>query len=888
MSVVKKLMLIDGNSILYRAFFALPLLSNSSGIYTNAAYGFAMMLLKMLEEEKPTHIMVAFDAGKMTFRHKDYKEYKGKREKTPGELSEQVPLVHQILDVFAIQRYEQDGFEADDIIGTLALQAEADGVETVIISGDKDLFQLIGEHVTVLHTRKGVTEVDRYDEAALNQRYGLTPAQIIDLKGLMGDASDNIPGIPGVGEKTALKLLAQYPTVEEIIANPEAFSGKKLQEKLREYADDAILSKKLATIYTEVPLPFSFEELQITPFQMDGVRELFTRLEFRSLLDRLDKSSLVAEESKIAPTTDKELTYEEVNASNLTEWEHILEEPLLGLNLETDIDNPHHAKITGVGVSSESDNIFLSFETAKEWEAFKLWLQDSSKKKIVYDLKRTKILLERSELKVHGFHFDVLLAAYVINPSETKMELSDLVAQHNAGDILPDDIAYGKGAKRKPLTGKELAKQVVSKSAILFPLYQKLDKELETSDTTALLCEIEMPLASVLAKMELAGVQVDKSQLQELGVTFKGKLELLETEIYELAGTTFNINSPKQLSEILFEKLGLPVIKKTKTGYSTSADVLEKLAERHEIVEKILHFRQVGKLYSTYIEGLIKEIGSDGKIHTRFNQTIAATGRLSSTEPNLQNIPIRLEEGRQIRRVFVPSEQEWIVLAADYSQVELRILAHLSEDPILQKAFREERDIHTQTAMDVFEVGENEVSTLMRSKAKAVNFGIVYGISAFGLSQNLNIPQKEAKEFITRYFETYPRVHDFMDQIILDARGAGYVTTILNRRRYLPDINSSQFNARSFAERTAMNTPIQGSAADIIKNAMVELDKAMEDLGLQSRMLLQVHDELIFEVPPHELEQMKALVQEKMEGTVPLSVPLRVDVNMGNSWYEAK
>jgi DNA polymerase-1 len=887
--ILKKLMLIDGNSILYRAFFALPLLSNSTGVHTNAAYGFAMMLVKVLEEEKPTHVLVAFDIGKTTFRHKDYEAYKGKRDKTPGELAEQIPLVYELLEAFSIQTYGQAGFEADDIIGTLAVEAEREQVSTVIVSGDKDLFQLIGDHVTVLHTRKGVTEMDRYNEAALRERYGLAPSQIVDLKGLMGDPSDNIPGIAGVGEKTALKLLAKFPTVEEIITHPDAFSGKKLQEKLREFADDAILSKKLATIHTEVPLPFSFDELELRDIQKDKVTSVFSRLEFRTLIDRIDKSPLFSSsDNEETEVLVEEHEYVQITPENQGEWEKIFHYSPLALQIETDIDNPHHAGITGIALSHKEDNLFVPLEVAKDWGPFQSWLQDNQQKKVVYDLKRCKILLEREGMKVAGFSFDVLLAAYVLNPSETKLELSDLALQQSIGYLPSDDEAYGKGAKKRPLALDPLAVHVTKKSAKLLALYHRYEEQLEKNDLTKLLYELEMPLASVLADMEMVGVRVDKSKLEELGVTFKEKIDRLEKEITDLAGTSFNINSPKQLSEILFEKLGLPVIKKTKTGYSTGADVLEKLAPQHEIVEKILHYRQVGKLYSTYIEGLKKEISSDGKIHTRFNQTIAATGRLSSTEPNLQNIPIRLEEGRQIRQVFVPSQDDWSILAADYSQVELRILAHLCQDPILQKAFQEDRDIHTQTAMDVFAVEADEVSSLMRSKAKAVNFGIVYGISAFGLSQNINIPQKEAKEFIERYFATYPNVRQFMDDVVVDARKQGYVTTLLNRRRYLPDINASQFNARSFAERTAMNTPIQGSAADIIKNAMVNLSHAMNERKLKSRMLLQVHDELIFEVPAEELEEMQTLVRDQMENAVQLSVPLKVDVNIGKSWYEAK
>jgi DNA polymerase-1 len=884
---VGKLVLIDGNSIAFRAFYALPLLSNASGVYTNAVYGFTMMLMKVMEEEKPTHLLVAFDAGKTTFRHNDYQDYKGARQKTPGELSEQIPLIKQVLDAFQIRYFELENYEADDIIGTLAHSVEASGMETLIVSGDKDLLQLVDDRVQVLLTRKGVTEAERFDVKAIADKYGLTPKQIIDLKGLMGDASDNIPGIPGVGEKTALKLLHQYPSVEEVVEHADELPGKKLQEKVREYKDQALLSKKLATIHTEVPLEFSVKDLELPPPDPKKVAEIFKKLEFKTLLNRIPGSEQTGEVTDEANGL-AEISYQIVTDRNRTEAEELLKQDDLAVFVETTGDNPHRADVLGIAVSNGEMNLYIPVETALRWNEFKTWLADRHRHKLVYDVKKTKIALEKKEFEPAGFQFDVLLAAYLLNPSESEYELSEMASRYLQSSIPSDEEVYGKGAKRRALEGEELAEHLARKTTVIHQLYPVLIKELEEAGLSVLMCDLEMPLAAVLAEMEQYGVRVDKDRLNELGIELKQSMDRLTEEIYDLAGVEFNINSPKQLGEILFDKLGLPVIKKTKTGYSTSADVLEKLAPQHEIVEKILHFRQVGKLYSTYIEGLKKEIGEDGKIHTRFNQTITATGRLSSTEPNLQNIPIREEEGRRIRQVFVPSEEGWYILAADYSQVELRVLAHLSEDENLQYAFKKGLDIHTQTAMDVFGVSEEEVTPLMRRQAKAVNFGIVYGISDFGLSQNLGITRKEAKAFIDRYFATYPGVKRYMDSVVEQAKKEGYVTTLLGRRRYLPDINSRNFNLRSFAERTAMNTPIQGTAADIIKHAMVQLDQKMKENKLMSRMLLQVHDELIFEVPEEELKVMQELVRKVMEGALPLSVPLQVDVNYGKNWYEAK
>lgn len=882
----KKFVLIDGNSIAFRAFYALPLLNNSKGIYTNAVYGFAMMLMKILEEEQPTHLLVAFDAGKSTFRHDLYPEYKGTREKTPHELSEQIPLIHECLDAFGIRHEEQWNIEADDIIGTCARQAEKENIETVIISGDKDLLQLVSDRIVVLLPRKGITEADRYDQQAVLDRYGLTPEQITDLKGLMGDPSDHIPGIPGVGEKTAIKLLKQYPTVEEVLAHIDKLPGKKLKEKIRAHKEQALLSKELATIKCDLPLDFSIEDCMYSGIpKKEKVVELFQELEFHSLLERIPTS-----EDEQPSSTLTAIDFEMVTIERLDRFEGFFKQELLSFHVETDHENPHHGKIIGFACSDGNTQLYIPYEVASTWTSFQEWLTASDRRKVVYDCKKTKIVLQRASLSIQGLDFDLHLADYLLDPTESKRALSDLVNRYLPDFDLPsDESVYGKGAKRQFLQGERLAEHLARKTAAIFYLFPRIKDQLATYEELISLYEqLEFPLAEVLAEMELNGIQVDQQCLLELGDELKQRMDQLEEEIHQIAGYEFNINSPKQLGEVLFDRLHLPVIKKTKTGYSTSADVLEKLAPQHEIVEKILHYRQVGKLFSTYIEGLKKEIHPDGKIHTQFQQTITATGRLSSTNPNLQNIPIRLEEGRRIRRIFVPSSEYQYLMAADYSQVELRVLAHLSGDEELKQAFREGRDIHTQTAVRLFEVEEDDVTPHMRRQAKAVNFGIIYGISDFGLSQNLQIPRKEAKGIIDRYFSTYPKVKEYLDSLIQQARENGYVTTMLGRRRYLPEIHSRNFNRRSFAERTAMNTPIQGTAADIIKQAMVQLVQEIKKHSFKSRLLLQVHDELILEVKAEELSQIRQLVKRMMESSIPLSIPLKVDISIGENWYLTK
>ncbi|MGM7636425.1 DNA polymerase I [Bacillus sp. Hm123] len=872
----KKIVLIDGNSVAYRAFFALPLLNNDKGIHTNAVYGFTMMLMKILQEEQPTHILVAFDAGKTTFRHETYQEYKGGRQKTPPELSEQFPYLRELLTSYHIPYFELENYEADDIIGTLSLQAEKDGFQVKIFSGDKDLTQLSSEATTVCITRKGITDIEVYTPDHIQEKYGLTPEQIIDMKGLMGDSSDNIPGVPGVGEKTAIKLLKQFTSVEQLLDSIDDVSGKKLKEKLEEHKDLALMSKQLVTILREVPMDVSLDSLQYEGPDNDQVYELFKDLGFNSLLDKLDRPAHEA------------AAHETVKFEKVSEVTEQLFSDQSSFYLEMITENYHHAEVAGFALATEGGVSYIPTEVALASPDFKAWAENEEQKKSVFDAKRTVIGLRRYGIELRGVDFDLLLASYLINPSESPEDFSAVAKLHGFGTIQSDEAVYGKGAKLKLPEEEVYAEHIASKAAALAQLKETCLQGLEGNQQLELFYELELPLALILADMESEGVQVDVDRLKQMGEELKNQLSVIEQTIYQLAGTEFNINSPKQLGVVLFEKLGLPPIKKTKTGYSTSADVLEKLAPSHEVVEHILHYRQLGKLQSTYIEGLLKVVSDANKIHTRFNQALTQTGRLSSTEPNLQNIPIRLEEGRKIRQAFVPTNSDSVIFAADYSQIELRVLAHIAKDEKLIEAFRQGLDIHTATAMDVFHVAKEEVDSNMRRQAKAVNFGIVYGISDYGLSQNLGIRRKEAADFIERYLTTYPGVKEYMDAIIREAKEKGYVTTLLHRRRYIPEITSRNFNLRSFGERTAMNTPIQGSAADIIKKAMIDVAERLEKEQLQSKLLLQVHDELIFEVPKEEIDIMSKLVPEVMEQAVLLEVPLKVDFSYGATWYDAK
>jgi len=879
----KKLLLIDGNSIAYRAFFALPPLSNAKGQQTNAVYGFTQMLLRLLQDEQPTHVAVAFDAGKQTFRHEWFSEYKGTRQKTPSELSEQFSLLRDLVRAFRIPVLELATYEADDIIGTLSRYAEAASIPTLVVSGDKDLLQLVSKQVQAILARRGITEVDRYDTDAVHARYGLTPAQIVDLKGLMGDTSDNIPGVPGVGEKTAIKLLQTYPTVEEVLENIAAISGAKLQERLSNHREDALLSKKLATIFRDVPLDTTVDDLEYTGYDAVQLRKLFMELEFKSLLDKIsgeiDSTSNAEESTSVDRDSWKSTAYIRVTtrAALSDMWTEIND--AVGVIPDLESDDYQTSDVKGLAVCTKSKAYYVSLADELDLTDMRdLWSPEFDK--VVFDLKSLIVLLDR-----HGYSvqydptwFDAKIASYLLNPSEGDVLLADMV-QRELHLHLPALKGIGDDRER-----------LLCRYAMTLPeLSSGIRSALNAQDLDDLYQRVELPLSFVLARMEALGFHINADRLRALGSDLAENLTRLTKEIYVQAGTEFNINSPKQLGDILFDKLGLPAQKKTKTGYSTNAEVLEKLAPYHDIVQHILQFRQLGKLQSTYVDGLLKVIRPEtGRVHTRFHQALTATGRLSSSEPNLQNIPIRMEEGRKLRQVFEPTYAGWRILAADYSQIELRILAHLSGDEAMIDAFRQGIDIHTRTASDVFEIPIEEVTPLMRRQAKAVNFGIVYGISDFGLSQNLGITRNQAAKFIEDYFEKFPGVPKYMSEIVEMARKTGYVTTLLSRRRYLPDIHSRNFNLRSFAERTAMNTPIQGTAADIIKLAMVRIDESLRKSDLKARMLLQVHDELIFEFPKAEEETLRALVEESMENAMTLSVPLSVDIHVGKTWYEAK
>jgi len=861
-----KLLLIDGNSLTYRAFFALPPMTDAQGRNTNAAYGFTMMLLKLLEEEQPTHMLVAFDASSETFRHDVYQEYKGSREKTPSELREQFPIVRDICEALGIQMMELHRYEADDLIGTLARTMPTD--RTRIVTGDKDLLQLVTDKVEVLITKRGITDVQCMTEELFAETYGgLKPIQMIDLKGLMGDKSDNIPGIPGIGEKTAVKLISAYGSVEGLYEHVEDLKGKQ-KEKVIANEELARLSKELATIKVDVPLETTLDDLQIRNVDTQVPYSLFQSLGFKSLTNRF--APVVKEEDK-----------EQLNVVTITSLpKDVTDAVLIAEQLREDY---MEEDIIGFAIATP-DTIYVAAPTLVEDPAFRQWIE-SEHQKICLDAKQVAFALRKHGLTLNGYE-DLLLAGYLLNLSGGTTLAS--IAGHYALMAPNEEAVLGKGAKRLAPEDEALHPYLAEKARMVELLFPKVREELKANQQYELYETLERPLSGVLAEMEWTGIRVDVATLQEMQADLAGRLTELETLVFEAAGESFNINSPKKLGVILIEKLELPAFKKTKTGYSTAADVLEKLRPLHPVIDHIMLYRELQKLQSTYVEGLQKVIKEDGKIHTRFAQTIAQTGRLSSVNPNLQNIPIRIEEGRKIRKAFVPSQTGWSLYAADYSQIELRVMADMSQDQTLVDAFLHDEDIHTQTASSVFGVEPEDVTGNMRRQAKAVNFGIIYGISDYGLSQNLNITRKEAQSFIDRYFELFPQIKQFMDTAIETARANGFVETLMNRRRNIPDINSKNFNLRGFAERTAINTPIQGSAADIIKKAMLDVHAALKASNLKARLLLQVHDELIFEAPDEELDALQALVKQAMEQTVELSVPLRVDGGAGHTWYETK
>lgn len=877
-----KLLLVDGNSVAFRAFFALhnslERFKTSSGLHTNAIYAFNTMFENVMQKEEPTHVLVAFDAGKTTFRTEMYQDYKAGRSKTPGEFKEQMPYIRDLLTGLGVKYYELENYEADDIIGTLAENVDKEQFDVVVLSGDRDLTQLASPEIKVDITVKGVSDIESYTPEHVAEKYdGLSPKQIIDMKGLAGDASDNIPGVTKIGEKTAIKLLKQYGSVEGIYDHIDEMKQSKMKENLINDKEQAFLSKRLATIDTSAPVDVSIDSLKYDGKDLDKLIPFYKEMEFKQFLAKLD----VVEEIP---------DMEDILFDVVSEYDESMFDSNMALYVEMLGDNYHQEDIVGVAWGTNK-KIYVTNDLALfENDAFRNWLTDKTQRKFVYDAKRTYAALNRYVGKTQGIDFDILLGAYLLDTNEKSSDIEGIAAHYGYSDIRSDESVYGKGAKKGlPADEEDFFAHLARKVAAIDALTPILNKELEEKNQADLFYKMELPLSQILAEMEITGIKVDASRLQEMKGEFSKRLQEIEHKIHEEAGEEFNLNSPKQLGVILFEKMGLPVIKKTKTGYSTAVDVLEQLREQAPIVDDILTYRQIAKIQSTYVEGLLKVIQSDGKVHTRYVQTLTQTGRLSSVDPNLQNIPIRLEEGRKIRQAFVPRAKDWLIYSSDYSQIELRVLAHISNDEHLKEAFLEGQDIHASTAMRVFGIEKPEdVTPNMRRQAKAVNFGIVYGISDYGLSQNLGISRKAAQQYIDTYFEKYPGVKEYMERIVREAKDLGYVETLYHRRRYLPDINSRNYNLRSFAERTAINTPIQGSAADILKIAMIELAQRLKEEDLEATMLLQVHDELVFEVPEKELERLDKLVSEVMEQTVQLHVPLITESSWGKTWYEAK
>ena len=883
---MKKLVLIDGHSILNRAFYGVPELTNSEGLHTNAVYGFLNIMFKILDEEKPDYLTVAFDLSAPTFRHKMYGGYKGTRKPMPHELVEQVPLIKEALTDMNVCVVTKEGYEADDILGTLAKRAEAEGMIVSVVSGDRDLLQLATDNIKIRipKTKKGTTEIEDYNTAQVVETYGVTPVEFIDMKALMGDASDNIPGVPGIGEKTAGAIISKYHSIENAYEHVEELTPNKAKNNLKEYYEQAQLSKTLATININTPLEYSFENAGLSDMFTKDAYQLFKRLEFKSILSRFEKN--------VESYNDDELERSFKIIEDLSDAEKVFTAfgmaDSVGIFMVPDKSNGLFAvALSRTGDSGDGRTVYipvggfmtaeyLSDRTAKLVHV----LHENGKKACFINLKEQLDFLPVAE---NDGAEDTALMAYLLNPLKDTYQYDD-IARDFLGLLVKS---------RADIMGKALYEEsdktyicACYNAYTAASAYKVLEQRLEDEDMAGLYENIEKPLVYALKEMESNGILVDKEGLIAYGDMLKEKIAVVEKEVYELAGTQFNINSPKQLGEVLFGQMGLPGGKKTKTGYSTSADVLEKLAPEHPVVGKVLEYRQLTKLNSTYADGLLQYIGEDGRIHGKFNQTITATGRISSTEPNLQNIPIRMELGSRIRQVFIP-KPGFVFLDSDYSQIELRILAHMSDDENLIAAYNSDEDIHRITASQVFNTPLNEVTKTQRSNAKAVNFGIVYGISSFGLSQDLSISKKEAAKYIEKYFETYPKVHEFLNGLVSSAKEKGYSVTMFKRRRPIPELSSSNFMQRSFGERVAMNAPIQGTAADIIKLAMIGVYHKLKELGLKSKLILQVHDELLIETAKDEVDIVKSILDEQMKNAARLSVALVVDTNEGSNWLEA-
>lgn len=868
-----KIVLIDGHSILNRAFYGVPDLTNSEGLHTNAIYGFLNILFKILEEEKPEYLTVAFDVHAPTFRHEMFAEYKGTRKPMMEELRQQVPVMKEVLKAMGVKIIEQAGLEADDLLGTLSKRCEAQGMDVSIISGDRDLLQLATEKVKIRipKTKGGKTEVEDYYAADVKARYEVTPKEFIDLKALMGDSSDNIPGVPSVGEKTATKIIVEYGSIENAFAHVEEIKPPRASKALMEHYDLAQLSKVLATINVDADFVYELEEARLGDLYTEEAYVFFQKLQFKNLLSRFEVS---------APANKLEDSF--LTISNLAEADRIFAKAMtqkqVGVSFYKDTKNVlplfvNEAGLTGVGVAFGTNDIYLiTTEAGISIDYLLDKIEELSKKVEVLSMFHVKEALRYIPNVEQKACFDAIVAAYLLNPLKNDYDFMDVLREQL--DILIDAKA-------------DESQKAFYEAYAAYASYEKLVVKLEEAGMKKLFNEIEMPLVFTLYDMESNGVKIEAEALKIYGEQLGNRIVEIEKQIYEQTGESFNINSPKQLGVILFEKLGLPHGKKTKTGYSTSADILEKLAPEYPVVSDILEYRQLTKLKSTYADGLANYIIEDGRIHGKFNQTVTATGRISSTEPNLQNIPVRMELGRLIRKVFIP-EKDYVFVDADYSQIELRILAHCSGDEQLINAYKEARDIHRMTASQVFHIPFEEVTDLQRRNAKAVNFGIVYGISSFGLSEDLSITKKEAAQYIENYFKTYPGIKAFLDNTVEQAKEIGYVTTLFGRRRPVPELASSNFMQRAFGERVAMNSPIQGTAADIMKIAMIGVNRRLKEANMKSRLVLQVHDELLIEAHQAEVEQVKEILAYEMEHAATLLVPLDVDMHVGESWYEAK
>lgn len=859
---MKKIVLVDGNNLLFRSYYATAytgnIMRNKEGFPTNGVYGFVNMINKIISDEKPEYMMVAFDIGK-TFRHEKYERYKDGRKETPDDLKVQFPVAKKILTAMGIKYLECAGYEADDIIGTISMWCEKDPeYEALIVSSDKDLLQLISDETVVklLKTKDYIW----MDKKTFNDTYGFDPIHMIDLKALMGDSSDNIPGVKGIGEKGAIKLVSEYKTIDNIYENIDKIKGAT-QIKLIDGKEDAYYSKDLVTIYREVPLDITFDDLLYKGENADELIDIYNDLGFYSLLRKINTSDIKKEKSR----EDEFKIISDINDVKISEDTSIY--------LDTTIGNYHDAEILGIALYNSTLSCYIPYDIFKNNTS----ILDTDYNLSTYDYKKLIVVFNKYGIKVPNINFDTMISAYLLN-YETKDDICYLANKLN--------IYIPSYDKKEVVTSEEAIRRAILKAKFIYNTKDKLYEDMKREDNIYLFESIEMPLAKVLAKMETTGIRVDKKVLEEMGTEIKIKLEILTRDIYNYAGEEFNINSPKQLGEILFDKLKLPGAKKNKNGYATDIDVLKKLTE-YPIINKILEYRALAKLYSTYIDGIISTIREDGKIHTIYTQTLTRTGRLSSIEPNLQNIPMRSEYGRLIRKAFIPEDNS-VILSSDYSQIELRVFAHLSGVNDLINAFKEGVDIHTKTAMDIFKVPMEGVTKNMRRQAKAVNFGILYGISSYGLAEDIGIPVKEAKEFINKYFETYPGVKDYMDKEIDEAKRNGYVKTIMNRKRVIEELKSSNYMVRSMGERMALNTPVQGSASDILKKAMVEISDIFEKENIKSKMLLQVHDELIFNVYNDEIDKVKDIVYNTMTKVFELKVPLDVDIELGNNWYEAK